>query len=212
MGMVILLVPVEAEVGGAWLVDAVDALCQLGGAGSTTDSVTNILQKSCRRKVKQIGTCSRADLMARCSSKVENVDEKRHKICCRTLRSDKSEIQNRFLPIELEDDGDESVEVNVVTAEKLIRTCGMIFIAAPVHKPLASAVRVCQAGYLIVMDPGEDKSYVGNVNTGEKMKIRMEKGTFVFDVEYEGGEPGAITLDSGAICRSMSKYCQRKTV
>ena len=44
--------------------------------------------------------------------------------------------------------------------------------------------------------PGE--SYIVNLTTGEKMAVRIDKGTFVFDVEFSEGESGAITLDSGA--------------
>ena len=30
------------------------------------------------------------------------------------------------------------------------------------------------------------------------MKLRVERGTYVFDVKYNNGEEGTITLDSGA--------------
>ena len=83
-------------------------------------------------------------------------------------------------------------------ADKLTRESGMIFNVADVSKPLASAVKVCEAGNLVVLHPDPDKSYIENLNTRERIKIRKDKGTFVFDVEYADGTDGTITLDSGA--------------
>ena len=34
--------------------------------------------------------------------------------------------------------------------------------------------------------------------TGAKIALRIDRGTFVFDVEFQDGEVGTITLDSGA--------------
>jgi hypothetical protein len=79
------------------------------------------------------------------------------------------------------------------------RASGMMFHVANVAKPLASAAKVCEAGNRIVMDPEPGKSYVENVLTGERMLLKKERGTFVFEVEYlDDGETGHITLDSGA--------------
>jgi hypothetical protein len=79
------------------------------------------------------------------------------------------------------------------------RASGMMFHVADVAKPLASAVKVCEAGNRIVMDPEPGQSYVENVLTGERMMLKKERGTFVFEVEYlDDGETGHITLDSGA--------------
>ena len=33
---------------------------------------------------------------------------------------------------------------------------------------------------------------------GERMRLREQKGVYVFDVKYQKGEEGTITLDSGA--------------
>jgi len=65
-----------------------------------------------------------------------------------------------------------------------------------VQKPLASAAKVVKAKNRIVLD--EEGSYVENKLTGERMKVRIERDTFVFDVHYDNGEKGVITLDSGA--------------
>jgi hypothetical protein len=72
----------------------------------------------------------------------------------------------------------------------------MKFHVAAVQRPLASAVKVVQAGNRVVMS--STGSFIENERTGERMPLRVERGTFVFDVEYTDGSPGTITLDSGA--------------
>ena len=37
-----------------------------------------------------------------------------------------------------------------------------------------------------------------NKDTGECMEVKMKEETFVIDVQFENGEQGTITLDSGA--------------
>jgi hypothetical protein len=94
----------------------------------------------------------------------------------------------------------EEVEVNHVTAEakKLTRESGMCFHVARVQKPLASAAKVVAAGNRIVMNPDGGESFIENIASGERLAMRVERGTYVFDVEYEDGKEGSITLDSGA--------------
>ena len=109
------------------------------------------------------------------------------------------EVQNKF--IELESDDDE-VEISVVTAiavdsaPKLTRPSAIEFNVADVRKPLASAVKMVKARNRVILD--EEGSYIQNKDTGECMEVRIEDETFVFDVEFENGEFGTITLDSGA--------------
>jgi fatty acid/phospholipid biosynthesis enzyme len=85
------------------------------------------------------------------------------------------------------------VEVNAVSTN---RKAAMRFHVASVQRPLASAVKVVEAGNRIVM--AKSGAYIENEATGEKMPLRIERGTFVFDVMYTGGQSGTITLDSGA--------------
>ncbi len=79
---------------------------------------------------------------------------------------------------------------------KTTRKASMKFHVARVQRPLASAAKVVKAGNRIVME--EEGGFIENVATGEKMKLRVDRGTYVFDVRYSNGEEGAITLDSGA--------------
>ena len=81
-------------------------------------------------------------------------------------------------------------------AEPLTRMSAIEFHVADVSKPLASAVRMVKAGNRVVLDG--DGSYILNKATGETMKVTTKNDTFVFDVQYESGEMGTITLDSGA--------------
>ena len=78
------------------------------------------------------------------------------------------------------------------------RERGMRFNVARVQKPLASAAKVVEAGNKISMGPNPDDNYIMNDATGEKIALRIDRGTFVFDVEFQDGEVGTITLDSGA--------------
>ena len=97
----------------------------------------------------------------------------------------KIELRKRF--VDLEPDA-EHEEVNAVDeGRKMTRESGMVFNVADVGKPLVSAVKVCDAGNRIVMDPEPDKCYIEKVDTGERMKSRSEKGTFVMDVQFVNG-------------------------
>ena len=60
-------------------------------------------------------------------------------------------------------------------------------------------MKVTEANNVVVLHPTEGKSFILNLDTKERIKIRKEKGTYVFDVQYtEGDEAGTVTLDSGA--------------
>ena len=112
------------------------------------------------------------------------------------------ETRNRFAGLD-EHTGDkcEVCEISEVTAgsgEAWTRLSSMTFNIAGVCKPLASAAKVVAMGNRVVLDPDPTKSCIENVKTGEKMRLREHKGGYVFDVKYQGGEAGTITLDSGA--------------
>ena len=63
---------------------------------------------------------------------------------------------------------------------------------------MASAAKVVATGDRVILDPDPMKSCIENVKTGEKMRLREQKGVYVFGVKYQCGEEGTITLDSGA--------------
>ena len=69
---------------------------------------------------------------------------------------------------------------------------------ADVKKPLASAVNIAEAGNRIALET--DAGYIENVKTKERMMVRVENKTYVFDVQLEDGDVTTVTLDSGAGC------------
>ena len=67
---------------------------------------------------------------------------------------------------------------------------------ANVQRPLAAASKVVEAGDRVVMEPGG--GHIQNVITGEKIKRRVDRGVYVFDVKFSEGDRGVVALDSGA--------------
>jgi hypothetical protein len=89
-----------------------------------------------------------------------------------------------------------NVDVQAVGASRMGQRAAMKFHVAKVQRPLASAVKVVEAGNRVIMEKG--RAYIENVETGSIMPLRVERGTYVFDVMYSNGGEGTITLDSGA--------------
>ena len=75
------------------------------------------------------------------------------------------------------------VDINAV-AGRAGKTAAMKFHVVKVQRPLASAVKVVEAGNRIVTAKGE--AYTENEANGDRMPMRIERGTFVFDVQYQG--------------------------
>ena len=74
-------------------------------------------------------------------------------------------------------------KVPLVTQEGSLRimTCQV----APVHRPLGSVRRMCQAGHKVIFD--EAGSYIENKRTGEINWLREENGNYVLDVSVVPG-------------------------
>ena len=94
--------------------------------------------------------------------------------------------------------------------DNLTAVAAIKFNVTNVKKPLASASRVVAAGNRIVMDESGGGSYIENKETKEKMKLRVDRGVYVFDATYEDGAIGVITLDSGAGVHVMPMDFQKK--
>ena len=122
------------------------------------------------------------------------------------VRGRQIKMGNKFAPLD-EDD----IEICEVKEEqdKFTRQAALKFNVTDVKKTLASASRVVAAGNRIVMDPRPEFSYIENIDTLEKMKLRVEGGVYVFDVVYNDGTAGTITLDSGAGVHVMPKGLQK---
>ena len=96
------------------------------------------------------------------------------------------------------------------------RKKAMKFNVEDVKKPLASAAKVVSAGNRICMGPTPNENFIENTSTGENIELRIEGGTYVFDVEYEDGElgPSRWTRVQGSTCgrkgyRRMFRCSQR---
>ena len=125
------------------------------------------------------------------------------KFCCDVKQKCKcpeghTSCQNSFQVLADFDD-DETMMKDIMGVDRalpLTRTSAIEFNVADVRKPLASAVKMVRKGNRVVLD--EDGSYIQNKNTGECMEVKIKDETFVFEVQFENGEQGVITLDSGA--------------
>ncbi len=95
----------------------------------------------------------------------------------------------------LEETEDELEIMAVDPALPLTRLSSIEFNVADVRSPLALAAKMVRNGNRLVLD--EAGSYIMNKTTGECMEVKVKDETFVFDVQFESGEQGTITLDSG---------------
>jgi hypothetical protein len=128
----------------------------------------------------------------------ENMHGKEHCEAWKTVGEKKSKIvkmRNVFSELE------EAEMIGGIDQEqkRWTRASALMFNVADVAKPLASVAKVCKAGDVIVLEPEPGRSYVGNLESGERMLLKKEKGTYVFEVKcMDDGMVGNITLDSGA--------------
>ena len=111
--------------------------------------------------------------------------------------------KNMFEALEGSEDGDMDADVTMIAhvdaeGRRLTREAAMRFNEADVKRPLASAVCVARAGNRIVVD--ETGGHIENRETKEKMEVRVEKNTYVYDIQMADGEFTTMTLDSGAGC------------
>ena len=116
---------------------------------------------------------------------------------------------NRFTVLEDPDeDSEEDVFIGVVENTKRqecgrptpskTRVSAMKFHVAKAQRPLASATKIVTVGNRMSMGPKEADNFIEHVHTGERMQPRVERGTYVLDVEFNNGSCGTITLDSEA--------------
>ena len=79
----------------------------------------------------------------------------------------------------------------------------MDFNEANVKKPLASAACITRAGNRIILE--DDGGNIENKTTGEMMKVSIENGVYVYEIQMENGDTTKVTLDSGAGCNVWPK-------
>lgn len=164
----------EIEVGGVWMIGAVDV-------ENTVEVPFHIIEKR-----RSQGTVSDP---CQC---IKNI--------VRPVPQTQA-CHNMFNELAVDEHEDEDIMIGSLSEEvtSWTRSSGIMFHVADVAKPLASAVKVVEAGNRVVMDPVPGQSYVENIATGERMLLKKDKGTYVFEVQYlDDGKTGCITLDSGA--------------
>lgn len=66
---------------------------------------------------------------------------------------------------------------------KMANRCEMGFHVTDTTKPLAAAMAVVKMGNRIVLESGAGRSYIENVATGDRVRLRESGGKYVFDVE-----------------------------
>ena len=172
----------EAQLGGVWAVGAVDV-------SEAEPSPPGLLGWN-RIQRGRATSC-------------RTTQPQKSKFCCDVKPKCKcpeghTSCQNLFQVLADFDDDETMMKdiMGVDPALPLTRTSAIEFNVADVRKPLASAVKMVRKGNRVVLD--EDGSYIQNKNTGECMEVKIKDETFVFEVQFENGEQGVITLDSGA--------------
>ena len=62
---------------------------------------------------------------------------------------------------------------------------GMKFLMTDVRKPLAAVSAIVEAGNEVVFKPGVNDSFILNPQTGKKVQLKRERGTYTMEVEVE---------------------------
>ena len=101
---------------------------------------------------------------------------------------------NKFHALE----NSEAVEVNELGSKEMTRMAQLEFNEADVRNPLASARFVAKAGNGIWLEA--NGGYIENLESGERMAVKIVNDVYVFDVELDDGSTDVVTLDSGAGC------------
>ena len=60
----------------------------------------------------------------------------------------------------------------------------MKFHVADTIKPLAAAMAMVKMGNRVVLEDGLGKSFIENIENGDRIMLKESRGTFVFDVEF----------------------------
>eukprot|EP00973_Karenia_brevis_P072759 10104940-Karenia_brevis.AAC.1 len=73
------------------------------------------------------------------------------------------------------------------------------FQVAEVSKPLLAVKGIVEKGNRVIFGPGKEDNFILNSKTGDKlMMIPNGRGSYVLKVNFVGGGPTEITVDSGA--------------
>ena len=75
----------------------------------------------------------------------------------------------------------------------------MGFQCSDVRKPLGAVSRICEKGNIVQFGPKGEQCFIQNLETREKMFMKLERGTYVVEVDFVFDEHLKVNTDSGFI-------------
>ena len=79
------------------------------------------------------------------------------------------------------------------------KSMSLKFQVAKVKKPLIAVKRIVEKGNIVQFGETEEDNFILNRKTGDKILLKPKgKGSYVMDVNFQGGGRTQITVDSGA--------------
>ena len=75
----------------------------------------------------------------------------------------------------------------------------MGFQCSDVRKPLGAVSRICEKGNIVQFGPKEEQCFIQNLETQEKMFMKLERGTHVIKVDFVVDEHLKVNTGSGFI-------------
>ena len=73
------------------------------------------------------------------------------------------------------------------------------FHVTEVKKPLAAVSRIAEKGNIVQFGPRPEDCFIQNVLSREKMMMKLERGTYILDVEFEVDEDAYVPADLGFV-------------
>ena len=77
------------------------------------------------------------------------------------------------------------------------KTRSMKFHCTDVKKPLGAVSRICEKGNIVQFGPSEDQCFIQNIVTQEKIPMKLEKGTYVMEVDFVVNEDVEVNRNAG---------------
>jgi hypothetical protein len=72
------------------------------------------------------------------------------------------------------------------------RNRAMNFHVTDVQKPLGAVCRIADKGNYVCFGPGAGDNYILNIESGEKIWMKRERGTYVIEADYEVGDEESV--------------------
>jgi hypothetical protein len=72
------------------------------------------------------------------------------------------------------------------------RNRAMNFHVTDVQKPLGAVCRIADKGNFVCFGPGVSDNYILNIESGEKIWMKRERGTYVIEADYEVGDEESV--------------------